>query len=134
MFALAPILTWLGNLLGGPFIQAALQAFQAKLNSENSVVVEKELLAAQALSLATREAELQTQYRIAVIGKWYTPDNLMGYAAAIYYGKLLIWDKVLGWGTTDPLAGWAATTSAMIVSYYFAKMGVVAALRIWTGR
>ena len=45
------------------------------------------------------------QYRIAEIGHWYELDKLMGYFVAIYFGKLLIWDKVLGLGTTDPLAG-----------------------------
>ncbi len=28
----------------------------------------------------------------------------MGYAVAIHFGKLLVWDKVLAMGTTDPLA------------------------------
>ena len=38
-------------------------------------------------------------------------------------GKLLIWDKVLGLGSTDPLAGFAAVTSNLVVSFYFAKRG-----------
>ena len=37
--------------------------------------------------------------------------------------KLLIWDKVLGLGTTDPLGGFAATTANVIVGCYFAKRG-----------
>lgn len=32
-------------------------------------------------------------------------------------GKLLIWDKVLGLGTTDPLAGFASITSKLVVSF-----------------
>jgi hypothetical protein len=38
-------------------------------------------------------------------------------------GKLLIWDKVLGLGSTDPLAGFAATTANLVVGFYFAKRG-----------
>ena len=38
-------------------------------------------------------------------------------------GKLLVWDKVLGLGTTDALAGFAAVTSNLIVTFYFAKRG-----------
>jgi hypothetical protein len=38
-------------------------------------------------------------------------------------GKLLVWDKVLGLGTTDPLAGFAAVTSNLVVTFYFAKRG-----------
>jgi len=37
--------------------------------------------------------------------------------------KLLIWDKVLGLGTTDPLAGFASITSNLVASFYFAKRG-----------
>ena len=36
-------------------------------------------------------------------------------------GKLLIWDKVLGLGSTDPLAGFAATTANLVVGFYFGK-------------
>jgi len=47
----------------------------------------------------------------------------MGYCVAIYFAKLLIWDKVLGLGTTDPLAGWASTSANLIVMFYFGKRG-----------
>jgi hypothetical protein len=45
-------------------------------------------------------------------------------------GKLLIWDKVLGLGTTDGLAGFASTTSNLIVASYFAKRGIENVARI----
>ena len=45
-------------------------------------------------------------------------------------GKLLIFDKVFGLGTTDPLAGFAATTSNLVVSFYFAKRGFENVARI----
>ncbi len=38
-------------------------------------------------------------------------------------GKLLVWDKILGLGTTDPLAGFASVTANLVVSFYFAKRG-----------
>jgi hypothetical protein len=38
-------------------------------------------------------------------------------------GKLLVWDKVLGLGSTDALAGFAAITANLVVSFYFAKRG-----------
>lgn len=44
--------------------------------------------------------------------------------------KLLIFDKVLGLGTTDPLAGFAAVTSNLVVSFYFAKRGFENVARI----
>lgn len=45
-------------------------------------------------------------------------------------GKLLVWDKVLGLGTTDSLAGFAAITSNLVVSFYFAKRGFENVARI----
>ncbi|MBV9459013.1 MAG: hypothetical protein JO141_16040 [Bradyrhizobium sp.] len=45
-------------------------------------------------------------------------------------GKLLIWDKVLGLGTTDALAGWASGTANLVVSFYFAKRGFENVARI----
>jgi hypothetical protein len=54
----------------------------------------------------------------------------MGYAVAVYVGKLLIYDKVLGLGATDPLTGWIETTANLIVGFYFAKRGFENVARI----
>ena len=90
MFIFTTILSWLGNLLGGPFVKAALAAYQAKLTSENTTLSYKDQIALQELQLQSKEQELQTQYRIATIGRWYEPEHIMGYAVAIYFGKLLL--------------------------------------------
>ncbi len=131
MFIFTTILAWLGNLLGGPFVKAALAAYQAKLTSENTTQSYKEELAAKELDLQVREEELQTQYRIATVGRWYEPEHLMGYAVAIYFAKLLVWDKVFALGVTDALAGWAATSANLIVAFYFGKRGVENVVRLW---
>lgn len=54
----------------------------------------------------------------------------MGYCVALYFAKLLIFDKVLGLGTTDPLAGFVAITANLVVSFYFAKRGFENVARI----
>lgn len=60
----------------------------------------------------------------------YEPDKLMGYCVALYFAKLLVWDKVLGFGSTDALAGFAAITANLVVSFYFAKRGFENVARI----
>ncbi|HZS63343.1 MAG TPA: hypothetical protein VFA53_02430 [Xanthobacteraceae bacterium] len=127
----ATVLGWLGNLLGGPFARAAVDAYKAKLDAENSADARAAELAGRELALQQRETELQEQRKIAEIGKWYEPDKLMGYAVAVYFGKLLIYDKVLALGSTDPLAGWAATTANLIIMFYFGKRGIENVMRIW---
>ncbi len=44
--------------------------------------------------------------------------------------KLLVWDKVFGFGSTEALAGFAATTANLVVSFYFAKRGFENVARI----
>lgn len=118
---LTTILSWLGSFLGGPFITGALNAYKAKLAADDSASKIAADLAAR--ELAVQQVELQAQYqlRTAEIGRWYEPDHLMGYVVAVYFAKLLFWDKVLGLGTTDGLGGFAATTANLIVGFYFAK-------------
>jgi hypothetical protein len=45
-------------------------------------------------------------------------------------GKLMVWDKVMGLGVTDPLSGFASVTSNLVVSFYFAKRGFENVARI----
>jgi hypothetical protein len=126
-FALAK---WLAGFVTGPVFDDLLKGYQAKLaagNTSESIAAD---LAAKELAVQQRELELQTQLRTAEIGHPFEPDRLMGYCVATYYFKLLIWDKVFGLGTTDGLAGFAATTSHLIVASYFAKRGFENVARI----
>ena len=68
------------------------------------------------------------QFREVTLG--LRAEFLLGYFVALYFGKLLVWDKVLGLGTTDPLAGFASVTSNLVVSFYFAKRGFENVARI----
>lgn len=115
------MLAWLASFLSGPIISGAINAYKAKLAAGNDKDRIAADLAGRELEVQTREIELQTQLRIAQIGKWYEPEKIMGYVVAVYFGKLLIWDKVLALGVTDPLTGWAATTASLIVGAYFGK-------------
>ncbi len=47
----------------------------------------------------------------------------MGYCVVLYFPKLLVFDKVLGLGSTDTLSRFASVTSNLVVSFYFAKRG-----------
>ena len=118
------------SFLGGPVVKGLIDAYKAKLaagNVESKIAAD---LAASEIAAQTAEANAMMQYRIAELGHWSEPDKLMGYFVAIYFGKLLIWDKVLGLGTTDPLGGFAATTANLIVAFYFAKRGFENVARI----
>lgn len=115
--------TWLASFVSGPLLGQALEAYKAKLSAGNTADNISADLAKREIEVQQRELELQTQYRIAEFGRWYEPDKLMGYTVAIYFAKLLLWDKVFKLGVTDGLEGFAATTAGLIVAFYFAKRG-----------
>ncbi len=118
------------SFLGGPVIKGLIDAYNAKLKAGNADNKTAADLAAAEIAAQSAEANAILQYRTAELGRWYEPDKLMGYCVAIYFSKLLIFDKVLGLGTTDPLAGFAAVTSNLVVSFYFAKRGFENVARI----
>src|SRR4051812_39136085 len=108
---------WMGILsfIGGPVIKGLIDAYEARLKAGNVDSKIAADLAAGEIAAQTAEINASMEYRIAEIGHPLEPDKLMGFCVAIYFAKLLIWDKVLGLGTTDPLAGFAASTANVIV-------------------
>jgi hypothetical protein len=118
------------GFLGGPVIKGLIDAYQARLKAGNTSEKIAADLAAGEIAAQTAETQAITQVRIAEIGHPFEPDKLMGYFVALYFGKLLVWDKVLGLGTTDGLQGFAATTANLVVSFYFARRGFENVARI----
>ena len=129
---LATVLGWLGSLLGGPFARAAVDAYKAKLASENTSEKIAADLAARELCVEQRERELSAQIVIAEQGRWYAalPRPLFALAFIIYVWKVVVWDKVLGWGTTDPLSGDVAQWAMIVLTAYFGGRSLEKVARI----
>lgn len=128
----ATMLGWLGNLLGGPFAKAAVDAYRAKLSAENTSEKIAADLAARELEVERRERELATQVVIAEQGRWYTalPRPLFAFAFIIYVWKVVVFDKVLGWGTTDPLSGDVSQWAMIVLTAYFGGRSLEKVARI----
>jgi hypothetical protein len=122
----------LGNLLGGPFAAAAVKAYQAKLTAENTSEKIAADLAARELSVEQREAELATQTVIAEQGRWYTalPRPLFAFAFVIYVWKVVVWDRVLGLGSTAALSGDVAQWAMIVLTAYFGGRSLEKVARI----
>lgn len=128
----ATLLGWLGNLLGGPFAKAAVDAYRAKLSAENTSEKIAADLAARELGVEQRERELATQLLLAEQGRWYTalPRPLFALAFIIYVWKVVVWDKVFGLGTTDPLTGDVAQWAMIVLTAYFGGRSLEKVARI----
>jgi hypothetical protein len=114
-------------LISGGF-QAAADAYKAKLAAGNDASRIAAELAARELGVEQREAELAAQYKTSLIGRWYEPVQLLGYIAVAYFGKTILWDKVMmgDWlgGSTDPITGDLLTWFGWIVAFLVGKRGV----------
>jgi len=133
---LASLLGFLGNILGGPFARAALDAYRAKLSSDNTSEKIAADLAARELAVEQRERELALQILRAEQGRWYTafPRPLFALAFILYVWKVVVWDKVLGLGSTDPLSGDVAQWAAIVLTAYFGGRSIEKVARILARR
>ena len=54
-------------------------------------------------------------------GSWVSKAVQAAWAApfVIYTSKVIVWDKVLGWGVTDPLGEYEQRLGLLIASFYF---------------
>ena len=117
----ATLFGWLGQLLGGPFAKAAVDAYRAKLTSDNAS--EK-----VAVDLAARELDVV----FAEQGRWYTalPRPLFAAAFIIYTWEVVVWDKVLGLGSTPALSGEVAQWATAVLTAYFGGRSLEKVARI----
>ena len=118
------------SFLGGPIVNAAIKAYSAKLAAGNTSEKIAADLAARELAVQQREAEVEGDYKRALIGRWYEPTNLFGYIMVIYFGKLIVWDKVLKLGVTDSITGQGAEWAGWIMMFYVGKRGFENVARI----
>src|ERR1700736_328526 len=81
------------SFIGGPVIKGLIDAYQAKLKAGNTSEKIAADLAANEIAAESAETAEITRLRTAEIGHPWEPDKLMGYFVAIYFGKLLIFDK-----------------------------------------
>lgn len=109
------------SFLGGPVIKGLIDAYQARLKAGNIDSKIAADLAASEVAAQVAEAQAHSQLKIAEIGHALEPEKLAFYVTLVFYAKCVIWDKVLGLGTTPQLAGDVSTWAGMIMGFYFGK-------------
>lgn len=112
------------SFLGGPLISGAISAYKAKLeagNTQDRMAVE---LAERELQVQQRESELQADYKRQLIGHWYEPANLAAYVFVFYFAKVVVFDTMLGLGTTPAIKGNVGEWMGLVAAFLFGKRGV----------
>jgi hypothetical protein len=133
------MLLWLQPLLaylGGPIITAVINAYKAKLDAGNTSEKIAADLAAKELELEGRERELAVQQNVADEGRWWTaaPRALATWCFAIFIAKVVVWDKVLGLGSTPELHGQVGEAFKWLSAMWFGGRSAEKVARILRGK
>lgn len=109
------------SFIGGPVVSGLIKAYQAKLAAGNTSERIAADLAAGEIAAQTAETQANTQLKIAEIGHPWEPEKLAFYVTLVFYTKCVLWDTVLGLGTTGALKGDVSIWAGMIMGFYFGK-------------
>ena len=114
------MLTWLASLIGGPITNGLIEGYKAKLDAANTHDRIAAELAAKAIEAEIAARKEATAIIIAEQGRWYTAiiRPLLALPIIIYFWKVIVWDKVLDLGVTDPLTGMVSDWAGTIVTAY----------------
>lgn len=110
------------GLFGGGIPDQLRRAYEAKLAAKNDA----DRIAAE-VDIARLEAR---QASHAIGGRWITMIQIAWALPFVAYNaKLIVWDKMLGWGVTDPLSPELYQLQAVIVGFFFVTTTVRAVVR-----
>lgn len=125
--------SWLASLITGPIINGLISAYKAKLAAQNTTDAQ-----ATQLAIAEIQGEVVARQTEASLlrqeqGWWLTalPRPMFAFIFVIYIGKCVLWDKVLGWGSTDPLSPELANIEMIIIGGYFGGRTIEKVARIF---
>ena len=122
-------LTWLANIGIGTIATKIAAAYEARQTAKTDI---------EAIAADERIKALQAR-RDVMIAESGSMINaiiraMLALPVALYFGKLYLWDKVLGWGVTDPLSPMLQQVAMVIIGFYFLAEGAAQVTRIAKGR
>lgn len=111
------------GFLGGPVVKMLLDAYKAHLAAGNTDNQTAATLAAAEIAAQTAEINATTQLKVAEIGHPFEPEKLAFYLVLAYMAKVIVWDNMMGLGSTPAVHGDVAVWMGLVVSFYFTKRG-----------
>lgn len=127
------MIAWLASFLSGPIVNGLIKAYQLKLAAENTSDRQAADLAKAEImgEIAARRQEkelLQSEQ-----GWWVTAliRPLFALPFIVFAWKVIVYDKVLGWGTTDALDPNMWSVFLTVVGAYFGGRTIEKVARIF---
>jgi hypothetical protein len=109
------------QFIGGPVVSGLIQAYNAHLKAQTQDATIAADLAAKEIVAQTIEIQSLTQLKIAEIGHPWEPEKLAFYIVLAFFAKCVVWDTILGLGTTPALKGDVSIWAGLVMSFYFGK-------------
>lgn len=117
------------GFITAPLFKSLVEGYKAKLAADGDANKLEADLAARELQVQRDLAKLQHEYKVALIGHWYEPVQLLCYIIVFYVGKVVVWDIVLGLGTTDPIRGSVGEWAGMTIAFMVGARGAIGVAR-----
>lgn len=114
--------SFIGKVLVSPLLGSVVDGYKAKLAAGNNTDTILAGVAAKEILLDQRQRELDVQMNIADQGNWFTrwPRGIVQWSLALYIAKCVIWDMVLGLGTTpDIKSALIANAFNLLIAMWF---------------
>lgn len=121
---------FLMQFIGGPVVSGLIKAYNLHLQAQTQEATIAADLAGKEIAAQTMETNAFVNLRIAEVGHPWEPEKLAFYVWLLYFAKCVVWDTILGLGTTPVISGNISTWANLIVSFYFAKRGFENVARI----
>ena len=114
-------MAWLLSFLSGPLLTSLVNAYKAKLDAGNTRDAKAVDLAVAEISADIAARSAAKEIIIAEQGHWYTAiiRPLFALPFVIFAWKVVVYDKVLGWGVTDAIDPNMWSVFLAVVGSYF---------------
>jgi len=109
------------QLIGGPVVSGLISAYREHLKAtteDHNIAAD---LAAKEIAAQSAETDARTRLKIAEIGHPWEPEKLAFYVVLTFFAKCIVWDTILGLGTTPSLKGDVSVWAGLVMSFYFGK-------------
>ena len=107
------LLSWLTGSVVSSFTGPLERAYQAKLNAQNDT---QRLEAEKQIKFYEGQVSLA---QAAVNDPWWSPRSIMGWSAAAYVVKIVVYDTVLQLGVTPNPGAQVTGIVMLVIGFYF---------------
>lgn len=127
------MLQWALSFLTNPILDKLAGGWRDYLNAKNTTDAQATELAVQELKAEIEARKVASSIVIAEQGRWYTAlvRPLFALPFIIFAWKVVVWDKVLGWGVTDALTGAVADWAGYVLVAYFGGRSLEKVARVF---